>query len=55
MLWSVGLTPEKQQRLYDDKIKEYKKQGYSENEAIELARQWVVRFRVREMLVLKCF
>lgn len=34
-------TPEKQQRLYDDKIKEYKKQGYSENEAIELARQWV--------------
>lgn len=34
-------TPKKQQRLYDDKIKEYKKQGYSENEAIELARQWV--------------
>ncbi len=34
-------TPKKQQRLYDDKIKKYKKQGYSENEAIELARQWV--------------
>ena len=34
-------TPEKQQRLYDDKIKEFKKQGYSENEAIELAQQWV--------------
>lgn len=34
-------TPEKQQSLYDDKIKEYKKQGYSENEAIELAQQWV--------------
>lgn len=32
-------TPEKQQSLYDDKIKEYKKQGYSENEAMELAQQ----------------
>lgn len=34
-------TPEKQQRLYDDKIKEYKKQGYSESEAATLAQQWV--------------
>ena len=34
-------TPEKQQSLYDNKIKEYMKQGYSENEAIELAQQWV--------------
>lgn len=34
-------TPEKQQSLYEDKIKEYKKQGYSENEAIGLAQQWV--------------
>lgn len=34
-------TPEKQQSLYDDKIKEYKKQGYSESEAINLAQQWV--------------
>ncbi|MDE6881784.1 MAG: M15 family metallopeptidase [Lachnospiraceae bacterium] len=36
-------TPEKQQSLYDDKIKEYKKQGYPENEAIELAQQWVAK------------
>ncbi len=34
-------TPEKQQSLYDDKINQYKKQGYSESEAIELAQQWV--------------
>ena len=34
-------TPEKQQSLYDDKIKKYKKQGYSESEAIILAGQWV--------------
>lgn len=34
-------TPEKQQRLYTDKIKEYTKQGYSEAEATELAQQWV--------------
>ena len=34
-------TPEKQQSLYDDKIKEYKKQGYSDSEAINLAQQWV--------------
>lgn len=34
-------TPEKQQSLYDDKINKYKKQGYSESEAIELAQQWV--------------
>lgn len=34
-------TPEKQQDLYNKKIKEYQKQGYSESEAVELALQWV--------------
>lgn len=34
-------TPEIQQSLYDDKIKKYKKQGYSESEAVNLAQQWV--------------
>ncbi len=34
-------TQEKQQSLYNEKIREYKKQGYSEDKAIELARQWV--------------
>lgn len=34
-------TPEKQQSLYDDKIEEYRKQGYSESEATGLAQQWV--------------
>lgn len=34
-------TQETQQKLYDDKIAEYKQQGYSENEAVEQAEQWV--------------
>ena len=34
-------TMEKQQQLYDDKIEEYRKQGYADEEAEELAGQWV--------------
>ncbi len=34
-------TQEKQQRLYDDRIAEYRGQGYSESEAKEMAEQWV--------------
>lgn len=34
-------TEEEQQELYDEKIAEYKKQGYSENEAVAQAEQWV--------------
>lgn len=34
-------TTQKQQQLYDDKIDEYHNAGYSEDEAKELARQWV--------------
>ncbi len=34
-------TTEKQQQLYDDKTAEYRKQGYSDEEAEELAGQWV--------------
>jgi len=34
-------TQNKQQSLYDKKIKEFKKQGYSETEAIKLTQQWV--------------
>lgn len=34
-------TAEKQQHLYDDKIKKYKRQGYSQSEAVTLAQQWV--------------
>ena len=34
-------TTEKQQKLYDDKIAEYRKQGYPDEEAEELAGQWV--------------
>ena len=37
-----GYRPAKvQQKLYDDKIREYEKEGYSESEAAELAEQWV--------------
>ena len=36
-------TEEKQQSLYDDKIREYRQQGYSQEEAVELAEQWVAR------------
>ena len=34
-------TADIQQSFYDDKIAKYKKEGYSESEAIELAEQWV--------------
>lgn len=34
-------TQEKQQSLYDDKIAKFKKEGYSESEAVQLAGQWV--------------
>ena len=34
-------TQEKQQKLYDEKINEYRQQGYSEEEAAEQAEQWV--------------
>ena len=34
-------TAEKQQSLDDEKIAEYRKEGYSESEAEELAKQWV--------------
>lgn len=34
-------TAETQQKLFDEKIKEFKREGYSESEAEELAGQWV--------------
>lgn len=34
-------TQDKQQRLYDEKIEKYKREGYSEDEAKKLAEQWV--------------
>ncbi|MCI9239426.1 MAG: M15 family metallopeptidase [Dorea sp.] len=34
-------TSDKQQKIYDEKIEKYKKEGYSEDEARELAKQWV--------------
>lgn len=34
-------TQEKQQSLYNDKIKDYRKQGYSQEEATDMAEQWV--------------
>lgn len=34
-------TGKKQQRLYDEKIAEYRRQGYSDEKAEELAQQWV--------------
>ena len=34
-------TADRQQRMYDDMIKKYRKQGYSESEAAQLAQQWV--------------
>ena len=34
-------TAKTQQKLYDEKIREFKKEGYSEGEAAELAEQWV--------------
>ena len=34
-------TQEKQQQLYDDKVAGYRKEGNSQSEAEELAKQWV--------------
>lgn len=34
-------TQEKQQSLYDEKIRKYRNQGHSEEEAVQLAQQWV--------------
>ena len=34
-------TQEMQQSLYNDKVKEYRKQGYSKEEAADMAEQWV--------------
>ncbi len=34
-------TTDLQQSFYDDKIAEFKREGYHENEAVELAGQWV--------------
>ena len=36
-------TEEKQQSLYNDKIREYRREGCSREEAVELAEQWVAR------------
>lgn len=41
MISSSHRTREEQQRLYDEKISEYKKEGYSEEEAKQLAEGWV--------------
>lgn len=41
MVVSGYRTQEKQQSLYDDKIAKFKKEGYSDSEAVELAGQWV--------------
>ncbi|MBU3840570.1 MAG: M15 family metallopeptidase [Candidatus Ruminococcus intestinipullorum] len=34
-------TQEKQQQIYDEKIAKYKQEGYSNEEAVEQAQQWV--------------
>ncbi len=34
-------TQQEQQRLYDDKVREYQKNGYGEKQAKELAQEWV--------------
>lgn len=36
-------TQEKQQRLYDEKIQKYQNQGYTKEESVEMAEQWVAR------------
>lgn len=41
MVVSGYRTQEKQQSLYDEKIAKFKKEGYSDSEAIEQAEQWV--------------
>lgn len=42
-LWSYPVTgtQKKQQQLYDDKVAGYRKEGNSQSEAEELAKQWV--------------
>lgn len=42
-LWIVSgyRTQKKQQQLYDDKVAGYRKEGNSQSEAEELAKQWV--------------
>lgn len=34
-------TQDKQQKLYDEKIKEYLDEGYSDSDAVKMAEQWV--------------
>ena len=41
MVVSGYRTQEKQQELYDEKIRKYKRKGYSDDEAIQQAEQWV--------------
>ena len=41
MVVSGYRTLEKQKSLYNDKIREYQKQGYSVEEAAEMAKEWV--------------
>lgn len=41
MVVSGYRTQEKQQSLYDEKIAKFKKEGYSDSEAVEQAEQWV--------------
>lgn len=41
MVVSGYRTSEKQKSLYNDKIREYQKQGYSVEEAAEMAKEWV--------------
>lgn len=41
MVVSGYRTQATQQKLYDDKIAQYRKEGYSESEAIEQAKKWV--------------
>ena len=41
MVVSGYRTAEKQQSLYDEKIRKYKQEGYSDSEAKELAEQWL--------------
>ena len=41
MVVSGYRAQEKQQQLYDEKIAEYKQEGYSNEEAVEQAEQWV--------------
>lgn len=41
MVVSGYRTQEKQQNLFDEKIAEFKKEGYSDSEAVKQAEQWV--------------